>query len=65
MAAKTERTLLMLVCDAEGYWLHNPATGADTILFHDEDQTLPIMEGEFFAARKKAFEIYPDADIRM
>ena len=64
MAVNANDAKLYLVCDSEGYWLHNPKTGADVLLFHDEDEEQPIVQGEFKAARKRAFELYPDADIR-
>ena len=56
--------ILYLLKDEEGWFTHNPATGADWLVA-DEDGNQLAAECEWKAAAKAAMNKFPTADVRM
>jgi hypothetical protein len=59
----TDDRLFLMIDNENHYWIHNPRTGADVLLYHDDYETQPITSDEFKAARDKASELFPDDTI--
>lgn len=53
--------IVHLVCDREGFWVHNPSTGADAVVTDGWGNAVH----DYYTAAVFAMHLYPRADIRL